>query len=291
MTPIRHRGQPDPPPLPTGSAAGVRVVDVIAVEGTAREHRPDQLVVEEPLAIQITHGPVRDRRRTTVSVTMRTPGHDPELAAGLLFAEGVVTDPGQILAVAPDRDGNTFRLDLHPTVVVDLTGLERRTYTTSACGVCGKTSVDAIEASCDGPRTGGPTVATAVIHALHVRLRNAQPAFACTGGLHAAALFDPDGNLLAVREDVGRHNAVDKVIGAEFLAGRLPLHDRILFVSGRAGFELVQKAAVAAVPVFAAVGAPSSLAVDLARRLGVTLVGFVRNGRFNIYAGADRIGL
>jgi FdhD protein len=155
--------------------------------------------------------------------------------------------------------------------------------------VCGKTSLDSVEAACDGPAPGGRSISANVVHTLPEHLRAAQPGFLQTGGIHAAALFDMDGTLLAVREDVGRHNAVDKVIGAEFLAGHLPLSDRVLFVSGRAGFELVQKAAVAGVPVFAAVGAPTSLAVDLARRLGVTLLGFVREGRFNVYTGAERV--
>jgi FdhD protein len=264
---------------------------VIAVEGAARLERTDALAIEEPLTIRITHGPARDRRRTTLSVTMRTPGHDRELAAGFLLAEGVISEPDQMLVIEPGAAGSAVRVDLHPDVVVDLSGLERRSYTTSACGMCGKTSADAVEAACDGPHSGGPPVLATIIHGLPGRLREAQPTFAQTGGLHAAALFDREGKLHVTREDVGRHNAVDKVIGAEFLAGRLPLRDSILFVSGRAGFELVQKAAVAGVPVFAAVGAPSSLAVDLARRLGVTLLGFVRDGRFNIYAGPERIGV
>lgn len=154
--------------------------------------------------------------------------------------------------------------------------------------MCGKTTLDAIEAACDGPRPGG-SVSPAVIHLLPDRLRKAQPAFSRTGGLHAAALFDLNGKLLAVREDVGRHNAVDKLIGAEFRAGRTPLHDRILLVSGRASFELIQKAAMAGVPVFAAIGAPSSLAVSLAERMGITLLGFVRDQRFNIYTGMERV--
>ena len=265
---------------------GVRVVRFVGAVGVEKS---DDLAVEDPLAMLVTHGPPRDRRRTTLSVTMRTPGHDRDLAAGLLVAEGVVIDPKDVLGVVPSRNGNAVRVELHPAVVVDLTRLDRRGFTSSSCGVCGKTSLDAVETACDFLSRPGPVISAAVVHALSGRLRDAQPTFARTGGLHAAALFDPMGELLAVREDVGRHNAVDKLIGSEFLAGRLPLADRILFVSGRAGFELIQKAAVAGVAVFAAVGAPSSLAVELAARVGMTLVGFVRDDRFNVYSTPGRI--
>ena len=277
-----------PAPTPTTSAIGAAVVSVAGDVGT---ERADRLAVEEPLAIRIAYGPILSRRRTTISITMRTPGHDDDLAVGLLFVEGVVDDPQQILRIEKGRSENAIRVELHPEVVVDLSRLDRRGYTTSSCGVCGKTSIDSVEAACEGPRPGGVPIPAAVIHALPESLRAAQPTFAQTGGLHAAALFDCPGNLLAVREDVGRHNAVDKVLGAEFRAGRLPLDGRILFVSGRASFELIQKAAMAGVPVFAAVGAPSSLAVSLAARLGVTLLGFVRDGRFNIYSEPGRVRL
>jgi FdhD protein len=262
---------------------------ITVIDGTRSHERDDAVAVEEPLAIQIAFGPVRDRRRTTLSVTMRTPGDDADLAAGLLVSEGVVKGPGDVLGIEPGTAQNTIRVELHPAVAVDLARLERHGFTSSACGVCGKTALDAVEAACDGPAPGGRPVAAAAVHTLPDRLRAAQPGFAQTGGIHAAALFDMDGTLLAVREDVGRHNAVDKLIGAAFRAGQLPLADRVLFVSGRAGFELVQKAAVAGVPVFAAVGAPTTLAVDLAARQGVTLLGFVRAGRFNVYAGAERV--
>lgn len=277
-----------PAPTPTTSAIGVAVVSVAGDVGT---ERADRLAVEEPLAIRIAYGPILSRRRTTISITMRTPGHDDDLAVGLLFVEGVVDDPQQILRIEKGRSENAIRVELHPEVVVDLSRLDRRGYTTSSCGVCGKTSIDSVEAACEGPRPGGTPISANVIHSLPETLRAAQPTFTQTGGLHAAALFDCPGNLLAVREDVGRHNAVDKVLGAEFRAGRLPLDGRILFVSGRASFELIQKAAMAGVPVFAAVGAPSSLAVSLAARLGVTLLGFVREGRFNIYCGPERIAV
>lgn len=263
-------------------------VQLEQVAGGRRERKTDSLAVEEPLAIRISHGPLSARQRVTVSITMRTPGQDEDLAAGFLFAEGVVREPQQILAIEPSLTESAIRVELHPELRIDLHHLDRRGLTTSSCGVCGKTSLDAIEAVCEGPRPGG-SVTASIIHELPTRLRESQPAFAHTGGLHAAALFDLRGTLLAVREDVGRHNAVDKLIGAEFRAGRVPLHDRILLVSGRASFELVQKAAMAGVPVFAAIGAPSSLAVSLANRLGMSLLGFVRDGRFNIYSGPERI--
>lgn len=276
---------------PTIASASALTVKVVGVAGNTLTEKADCLAVEEPLAIRIAFGPIGQRRRATISVTMRTPGHDDDLAAGLLVAEGVVTDPDRILAIESNRARNAVRVELHPALTVDLARLDRRGYTTSSCGVCGKTAINAVEAACDGPRPGGVPVPPAVIHALPATLRDSQPTFTCTGGLHAAALFDSAGHLLAVREDVGRHNAVDKLIGHEFRAGRLPLDGRILLVSGRAGFELIQKAAVAGVPVFAAIGAPSSLAVRLARRMGMTLLGFVRDGRFNVYAGAERIAV
>jgi len=266
----------------------VQSVSVHSIHGETARPGTDALAVEEPLAILVSHGPLADRRRTPISITMRTPGHDADLAAGLLFAEGVIQSADRILNIEPSAMENAVRVELHPEVPLDLRHLDRRGFTTSSCGVCGKTTLDAIEAKCDGPRSGG-SIRPAIVHSLPERLRESQPAFSRTGGLHAAALFDFSGTLLGVREDVGRHNAVDKLIGAEFRAGRVPLNDRVLLVSGRASFELLQKAAMAGVPVFAAIGAPSSLAVSLANRMGITLLGFVRDGRFNIYTGAERI--
>jgi len=236
--------------------------------------------VEEPLEIRLG--------QQTISITMRTPGHDSELAAGFLFSEGILSSAGQIQDIISSK--NSVTVDLKPDIEVDLDRLQRHFYTTSSCGVCGKASIEALRMqACPVLPCESPLVASAVIHRLPAILLEDQRVFERTGGLHGAALFDPAGNLLVVREDVGRHNAVDKVIGEEVLGGRIPLSDKLLLVSGRTSFELVQKALMAGVPILAAVGAPSSLAVETARRFNLTLLGFVRDGRFNIYSGASRI--
>jgi FdhD protein len=257
--------------------------DVLAVR--------DLLAVEEPLEIRLDADVAGRPLRKTISVTMRTPGHDTELAAGFLFTEGIVRDRDQIEHVG--RCGaapNVIRLRLASGAAVDVGRLERHFYTTSSCGVCGKTSIEALQAtSCYALPPGTPVVGADLIHRLPEELRAAQAVFDRTGGLHASALFDVEGRLHCLREDVGRHNALDKVIGAELLAGRLPAYDRVLVVSGRASFELVQKAVMAGIPILVAVGAPSSLAAELAARTGMTLIGFARDGRFNIYSGNERI--
>jgi len=265
-------------------------VDVERV-GRERLAARDVLAVEEPLEIRIEAGPPGRLVARTISVTMRTPGEDAELAAGFLFTEGVVGGRDDIEHVGRcGAAGNVVRVRLVAHVAVDFARLERHVYTTSSCGVCGKTSIEALQATSPFPLPpGSPIVDAALIHRLPQALRSAQAVFDRTGGLHASALFAADGRLRALREDVGRHNALDKVIGAELLAGRLPAHDGVLVVSGRASFELAQKAVMAGIPVLVAVGAPSSLAVELAVRVGMTLVGFARDGRFNIYAGASRV--
>lgn len=241
----------------------------------------DLLAVEEPLEIQI------DGR--TVAVTMRTPGDDRELAVGFLFTEGILQSREQIAEIVEPAP-NVVSIALESGADVDLKRLERHFYMSSSCGVCGKASIQAIEQTgCVAPPRGLPQVDASVVRGLPDALRATQPNFDRTGGLHAAGLFDAEGCKIAVREDVGRHNAVDKLIGAEFLAGRVPLNSQILMLSGRVSFELVQKALMAGIPLIAAVGAPSSLAVELALRYGITLMGFVREGRFNIYCGESRI--
>ncbi|QIA27366.1 formate dehydrogenase accessory sulfurtransferase FdhD [Thermaerobacter sp. PB12/4term] len=258
----------------------------------------DVLVTEEPLEIRLR--PAGQDEPVRVAVTMRTPGHDFELAGGFLFTEGLLDDPHQIAAITyctdPGVDGdqqyNIVNVWLRPGVTVEPRTLQRNFYTTSSCGVCGKASLEAIHSrgACVLPQPRAAMVRPEVLATLGETLRRQQALFDRTGGLHAAALFDLDGRLLALREDVGRHNATDKLIGHFFLQGRTPLADTILMVSGRASFEIVQKAVVAGIPVVVAVSAPSSLACDAAREFGLTLIGFARGDRFNVYTGAARVG-
>jgi FdhD protein len=248
----------------------------------------DLLAVEEPLEIRLGFS---GGDRKTISITMRTPGDDGELAAGFLFTEGIVKNRDQIVNIRHcGPGGNTIVVEVAKGVDLDLKRLERHFYTSSSCGVCGKSSIEALHTGArqiedrEHPRIDGE-----FIHKMPAALRAAQSTFERTGGLHASALFNSDGTLDIVREDVGRHNALDKVIGAKLLNNELPLSDTVLLVSGRASFELVQKALMAGIPILAAVGAPSSLAVKLAREFGMTLIGFVREERFNIYCGHKRV--
>jgi FdhD protein len=258
------------------------------------ELSPDLLAVEEPLEIRLGINENGKIRHQAISITMRTPGNDFELAAGFLFTEGILTSKKQIADIKhcgkfPARQ-NTVRVDLQPDVEIDFKKLERHFYTTSSCGVCGKSSLEALTTGANPlSRKDFPKISTEIIHLLPEKLRASQIIFDETGGLHAAALFDSNGYLMDIREDVGRHNAVDKLIGARFLPGETPLRDKILFLSGRASFELVQKAVMAQIPIIAAVGAPSSLAVEAAREFNITLLGFVRDNRFNVYTGIERI--
>ena len=265
-------------------------VQVYRISDAGSTVHPDVLAVEEPLEVRLGHEVGGRRVHAPVSITMRTPGHDHELAVGFLFTEGILAAREQLAGVRACGAGHVVRVDLAPGVAVDLSRLERHFYASSSCGVCGKASLEAVRV-CARHRLveGRPVVEPGVICRLPEAQRSAQTVFDRTGGLHAAALFDVAGRLLCLREDVGRHNALDKLIGAQFLAGRTPLSEGVLLVSGRASFELVQKAAVAGIPILAAVGAPSSLAVNLAREHGLTVIGFVRQDRFNIYTGAERI--
>ncbi len=255
------------------------------------ENAADLLAVEEPLEIRMGFG----KEHRAVSITMRTPGADTELAAGFLFTEGILTSPDKLKSIRHcgkfPNNQNTIRVDLAENIAIDFKKLERNFYTTSSCGVCGKSSLEALTVAGAHKvlQTGSPKIPAEIIHQLPETLRKHQTIFAETGGLHAAALFDCSGNLLDLREDVGRHNAVDKLIGRQFLDSKLPLSEKILFLSGRASFELVQKAVMAQIAVIAAVGAPSSLAVEAAREFNLTLLGFVRENRFNIYCGGERI--
>ena len=271
----------------------------------------DLLATEEPLEIRLRAAGLARRRaalpilyrrgqeaqQRTVAITMRTPGNDFELAAGFLYGEGVVRDAEDIRQVAhcddrsldDARRHNIVNVDLRSGLLPDLDALERHFYTTSACGVCGKASLEALRLRGCPVIGSGPQVHPDVLRSLPEKLRAAQGIFAATGGLHAAGLFDAAGNRLAVREDVGRHNAVDKLVGWALSAGALPWTGRVLMVSGRSSFEILQKALMAGVPIVCSVSAPSSLAVSLAREFGITLVGFLRGERFNVYSGLGRI--
>jgi FdhD protein len=257
--------------VPPYSASSVEVVRL-----PRGETEPDEIAVEEPLEIRVEGRPI--------AVTMRTPGHDEELALGFLRSEGIAA-----VSARPTADLAANVIDVEVEGDVDFERLSRNFYTSSSCGVCGKGALEAV--AVEAPRVESELVVPAeLIAVLPDRLREAQPTFAATGGLHATGLFDSGGELLVVREDVGRHNAMDKVVGWAFGQGLLPLTDKALCVSGRLSFELVQKAVVGGCPVVVAVGAPSTLAVDLARDRGVTLCGFVRGGRVNVYSEAQRIG-
>jgi len=278
-------------------AEGTAQRPVLEVQaGTARA-REGVLVVEEPLEIRVVTE--RDGREEvcSIAITMRTPGDDEELALGFLFTEGVVRGREEIAQVAHCADPaepqpqNVVEVRLVPGVSFDSERLSRHVYTTSSCGICGKASLELLRAACPAAPVGDFSLPPEYFYGLPEALRQGQDVFGRTGGLHASALFDLEGRLLLVREDVGRHNAMDKLVGALLLAGRLPASDTVLLVSGRASFELVQKAVMAGIPLLAAVGAPSSLAVQAAEAYGMTLVGFLRDNRFNVYAGPQRVAL
>ena len=262
---------------------------VLAVNGQGPIERADRIAAEEPMEIRVG-GPGQEPG--PVAVTMRTPGGDFELASGFLFTEGLVRARDEIERVAycdlPEEEQNWNVVTVRLAAAFDHESVRRNFFSTSSCGICGKASLDDVAVRCEsvGP---GPVVGKSVLSSLPASLREGQRVFEQTGGLHAAGLFDAEGGLLSIREDVGRHNAVDKVIGEALLAGRVPLSDRILLVSGRASFEIVQKAAVAGVPIVAAVSAPSSLAVEAAERFGMPVVGFVRDDRFNVYSHPERV--
>jgi len=281
-------------PSLTGTPAASRAVIQRFESGQPTTENDDAIAIEEPLEIRLGRFEDGKVRHQPVSITMRTPGDDFELAAGFLFTEGILQSNTQIREILHCGQGkgatNTLRVDLADGVDVDTKRLERNFYTTSSCGVCGKTSLEALAT---GARQVSPpadfTVDAQLIDELPARLQTQQHVFRSTGGLHASALFSRTGELLGLREDVGRHNALDKLIGSRFLGGTLPANDSILFLSGRASFELLQKAVMAGIPVVCAVGAPSSLAIAAAQEFGVTLLGFVRSNRFNVYTGRERL--
>jgi FdhD protein len=269
---------------------------VITVNGDKPATATDCLAVEEPLEIRVVYGPAATRIIHTLAVTMRTPGNDALLAAGFLFTEGIISDAAAIERIDPvtgackEGSSNIIQVTLHEEVTPKLAGQDRNFYTTSSCGVCGKASIASIKTTAaDTGIKSNITVPSSLISGLPAKLRHQQELFAATGGLHAAGLFSETGDLLLLQEDVGRHNALDKLIGAGLSNSRIDFTRSVLLLSGRASFELIQKAVMAGIPIVAAVGAPSSLAVSLAKEFGLTLIGFLRHQRFNIYAAEHRI--
>jgi FdhD protein len=289
-------------------------ITIQKVIGETPRLEQDSVALEEPLEIQLVYGAIDTRVTKSITVTMRTPGHDSELAAGFLLTEGVIRDAADIVdifnpleegragheaAAATASDSllpsasrlNVVRVELAPDIQVNMSSLERNFYTTSSCGICGKASLLALRSVCPPRLKNNFSIHAEILYTLPERMRSAQSIFDKTGGLHGAGLFDSEGKLLGLREDVGRHNAVDKLLGAQFLADCTPLRDKLLLLSGRVSFELLQKTVMAGLPMVAAVGAPSSLAVQVAREFDITLVGFLRDNRFNIYHGADRVSV
>jgi FdhD protein len=279
------------------SASSVIHIPVVKVNANQSAREEDSIAIEEPLEIKLEYGPAGSKELRNISVTMRTPGHDAELATGFLFTEGIIKNADEIkaakhsfIACAENKE-NTILVTLEQGVLPHLQNTERNFYTTSSCGVCGKGSISAIRtvSSFTTGADDGNMIHGVVLNQLPKILRRHQRVFDDTGGLHASALFTPLGELLLLREDVGRHNALDKLIGAAMMYNWLPLQQTVLVLSGRASFELIQKAAMAGISIIAAVGAPSSLAVELANEFNITLIGFLRDERFNIYTGAHRV--
>ena len=275
-----------------GSTVGASVV---SVEGSKLTTKADRLATEEPMELREGVRSGGDWKLQSVAVTMRTPGNDFELAAGFAFTEGIITGREDVDSIAYCTDPgepqnyNIVNVYLSGTPKFDIDKLSRHVYTSSSCGVCGKGSIELVRTACPNKPVGDFRLTARVLSTLPSTLAEGQALFSKTGGIHATALFKPDGELLLVREDVGRHNAMDKVIGALIMQGRIPASDTLAFVSGRSSFELVQKASMAGIPALVSVGAPSSLAVDLAIELGMTLLGFFRGSRFNVYSGSQRV--
>lgn len=278
------------------SKPSVTQTAIVQIIDKKRIPKDDLLAVEEPMEIRIGYGPIDMRMQKSISVTMRTPGNDFELALGFLFTEGIIHSTHQIHNIQYCTEANTIenkenivRVELKPETEIDFSKLQRNFYTTSSCGVCGKESIEAIKVHCQIQTSKGLSVSTETIISLPEKLRARQSVFEHTGGIHACALFDTEGNLLLAREDVGRHNAMDKLVGATLHLDASQFHKSILLLSGRASFELLQKAAVANIPIVCAIGAPSSLAVAIAKEFGITLIGFLKENRFNIYSGQTEL--
>ncbi|HSY36587.1 MAG TPA: formate dehydrogenase accessory sulfurtransferase FdhD [Acidobacteriaceae bacterium] len=293
-----------------GAHPSVTPAEIVRVKRGEVTVVQDAVAVEEPLEIQLVYGATDARKVKSISITMRTPGNDEELAAGFLMTEGVVRDSTHIARIGTPSAANTapanatnarqvalptglrsqvIRVELSPEVEVSMSTLERNFYTTSSCGVCGKASLLALRTLCPLPQHDHFMIRSDTLSTLPQQLQPVQAAFKQTGGLHAASLFTADGRLQSVREDVGRHNAVDKLLGEAFLQDAVPLRNHLLLLSGRASFELLQKAVMGGIPMVAAIGAPSSLAIDVAREFSITLVGFLRPESFNIYSAPHRV--
>jgi FdhD protein len=266
---------------------------VIKINDAGMQKADDMLAAEEPLEIRMSYGAFPKRVQKSISVTMRTPGNDFELAKGFLFTEGIIKNASDIVSIkhCNGLHENVVRVEMRDDLEFDLSKLERNFYTTSSCGVCGKSSIEAVRTVCQLPHAVDQSfqISPGIIYSLPGVLRAEQAIFKKTGGLHACALFDVSGNLVLTREDVGRHNALDKLIGAAMEQTSFPLGKFVLLLSGRASFELIQKAWMSGIKVVAAVGAPSSLAVEMAEEFGMTLIGFLRGEVFNIYSGSHRI--
>lgn len=268
------------------------IASIIKVSEDEAKTADDRVATEEPLEIRLEYCVAASRKIRSISVTMRTPGNDAELATGFLYTEGIIVATTNVVSIhnIDEKNGNVIKVTLADGVNPDIDKLERNFYTTSSCGVCGKSSIEAVRVACNVLETKDKIrTRPELFYHLPKLLREHQDVFEQTGGLHAVALFDLEGKLVLVREDVGRHNAADKIIGAALDKGILPLDNHIMLLSGRASFELVQKAAMAGIKIIAAVGAPSSLAVQMANDWGITLLGFLRESRFNIYSTPDRI--
>ena len=270
--------------------AGIALHSIFKATGNSISSHDDALAVEKPLQIQLSFNNSAGHFIKNIAVTMRTPGNDDELAAGFLFTEGIINKKDAIAGIShPANDNNTIIVTLQDGIIPSLQQSERNFYTTSSCGICGKTSIEAIKNVSLFNDEINYTLKADTLYSLPKELLKQQELFESTGSIHASALFTSDGVFELLKEDVGRHNALDKLIGASLLAGQLPLYNKILLLSGRASFELIQKASMAGIKVIAAIGAPSTLAVELARENSITLVGFLRKNTMNIYSGSERI--
>lgn len=276
--------------------SGISHLTVLKIDDEKTEACMDVIAVEEPLEINLRYGSATNRKQQNLAVTMRTPGSDEALALGFLFSEGLISQMSDMMQITrlPQKkqhyEENTILVELAHSVPVDFERLSRHFYTSSSCGVCGKTSIEMVQSTIyHFSRPGYPKVGKAVLYSLPETLRKAQSVFDSTGSIHAAGLFSSTGELLFLKEDVGRHNALDKLLGTALLRGLIPLKEHILLLSGRISFELVQKALMAGVPIIAAVGAPSTLAISMADTYGASLIGFLKKNKFNVYCGKDRI--